>query len=218
MINSKQVLLWLVAAPAYILLLASRVGSDTMQRSDIICSRALMGLILIEFFADQQQWSKNIHQHFTHLYFSNLIRLTAYQETKRKYRATAKVPADSKFTQEDLDRGFNVSGLWSWSRHPNFLAEQLVWVTLYQWSALATDTHYNWTVVGALGYLAVFQGSTWLTELLSSKKYPEYAEYQRLVGRFFPKILPSSGGSLDEVVAKKTSPAAAKKGASKKDK
>jgi hypothetical protein len=28
-----------------------------MQLSDIIFSRGLMGLILIEFFADQQQWS-----------------------------------------------------------------------------------------------------------------------------------------------------------------
>jgi steroid 5-alpha reductase family enzyme len=140
----------------------------------------------------------------------------AYQEAKRKYRATAKIPADSKFTQEDLDRGFNVSGLWSWSRHPNFLAEQLVWVTLYQWACTATDTYYNWTIVGALGYLSVFQGSTWLTELLSARKYPEYAEYQRLVGRFFPKIFPS-GESLEDAVAKKTTPAAAKKGLSKKD-
>jgi steroid 5-alpha reductase family enzyme len=55
--NIFKILLWLVASPAYILMLASRVGSDSMQLSDIVISRALMGLILVEFFADQQQWS-----------------------------------------------------------------------------------------------------------------------------------------------------------------
>lgn len=126
----------------------------------------------------------------------------AYQEAKKKYQATAKIPADSKFTQEDLDRGFNVSGLWSWSRHPNFIAEQLVWVTLYQWGCYATEVYINWTFAGVLGYLAVFQGSTWLTELLTARKYPEYEEYQRLVGRFFPKIWPS--GNMVDTVAQKT--------------
>jgi hypothetical protein len=139
----------------------------------------------------------------------------AYQETKRQYRETAKVPANSKFTQEDLDRGFNVSGLWSWSRHPNFLAEQLVWVTLYQWSCIATDVYLNWTLAGAIGYLSVFQGSTWLTELLSAQKYPEYKDYQRLVGKFFPKFFPS--GRLDDAVATKTNAAARKKAVAKKD-
>lgn len=53
----RQILLWWIATPAYVLMLASRVGSDTMQLPDIIASRVLMVLILIEFFADQQQWS-----------------------------------------------------------------------------------------------------------------------------------------------------------------
>ena len=138
-----------------------------------------------------------------------------YQEAKRKYRATAKVPGDSKFSQEDLDRGFNVSGLWSWSRHPNFLAEQLIWVGLYQWSCYATSTYVHWTVAGVLGYLGVFQGSTWLTELISAKKYPEYAEYQALVGRFFPKLF-SSGGQTSESVATKVNAASSRKVSSKK--
>lgn len=47
---------------------------------------------------------------------------------------------------------------------------------------------YNWTGVGALSYLALFQGSTWLTELISTGKYPEYREYQRRVGRFLPNL------------------------------
>lgn len=58
--NRLQILLFLIASPVYILMLASRVGSDTMQLPDIVFSRVLMGLILIEFFADQQQWSMNL--------------------------------------------------------------------------------------------------------------------------------------------------------------
>ena len=37
----------------------------------------------------------------------------------------------------------------------------------------------------------LFQGSTWLTELITAGKYTDYKEYQRRVGRFLPKI----GGS-----------------------
>jgi len=54
----KQVLLFAITTPAYILMLASRLpGGDKMELVDIIFSRVLMGLILVEVFADQQQWS-----------------------------------------------------------------------------------------------------------------------------------------------------------------
>lgn len=35
----------------------------------------------------------------------------------------------------------------------------------------------------------VFQGSTWLTERITSGKYPEYSAYQKKVGTFIPKTL-----------------------------
>lgn len=35
----------------------------------------------------------------------------------------------------------------------------------------------------------LFQGSTWLTELITAGKYPEYSMYQQKVGRFAPKAL-----------------------------
>lgn len=35
----------------------------------------------------------------------------------------------------------------------------------------------------------LFQGSTWLTELITAGKYPEYSTYQQKVGRFAPKAL-----------------------------
>lgn len=86
----------------------------------------------------------------------------------------------------DLDRGFITSGLWAYSRHPNFAAEQLIWFMLYQWSCYAGKVLYSWTGLAALSLACLFQGSTWITELISSGKYPEYAEYQRQVGTFLP--------------------------------
>jgi steroid 5-alpha reductase family enzyme len=126
----------------------------------------MAGLILVSAMADQQQWW--------------------YQSAKKSYLATAKVPPG--YQQADLDRGFVVSGLWSWSRHPNFVAEQAFWVTLYQWSCFVSGSWYNWSGIGALGYLALFQGSTRFTEQISLGKYPEYKEYQDKVGKFLPKL------------------------------
>jgi steroid 5-alpha reductase family enzyme len=123
--------------------------------------------VLIEFFADQQQWN--------------------YHKAKSAYQSTAQVPKNSGYTAAQLDRGFNTSGLFAWSRHPNFAAEQAVWVALYQWCCCDSDTLGNWAAAGAMGYLILFQASTWFTELITSEKYPQYALYQQRVGKFLPK-------------------------------
>jgi steroid 5-alpha reductase family enzyme len=127
----------------------------------------MFALVLLEFYADQQQW--NFHQ------------------AKAQYKKTAKVPKEFGYTREQLDRGFNTSGLFSLSRHPNFAAEQAIWMSLYQWSCCEAYTFVNWTFAGAMGYLLLFQASTWLTELISAEKYPDYKVYQARVGKFLPK-------------------------------
>jgi steroid 5-alpha reductase family enzyme len=129
-------------------------------------------IVVAEWFADQQQWN--------------------YHKAKGTYTKTAKVPSDMKYTREQLDRGFNTSGLWAWSRHPNFAAEQSFWVCLYQWCCMESGTYFNWAGAGAFGYLILFQASTWLTELLSAGKYPEYKVYQERVGKFLPKAMTKS--------------------------
>lgn len=55
----QNVLLFLITTPTYVILLVSRVN-DTMDKVDIAFARVMMVLILIEFFADQQQWGKHI--------------------------------------------------------------------------------------------------------------------------------------------------------------
>lgn len=137
--------------------------------------------------------------------------LLDYQKAKKSYLATAKVP--HSFDQIDLDRGFVVNGLWSWSRHPNFAAEQAIWVALYQWSVNSTHGMYNWTGVGALGYLILFQASTWFTELITSKKYPEYKEYQNRVGKFLPYLASELPGDFSD---QKTKPKEDEEGEKKK--
>ena len=85
-----------------------------------------------------------------------------------------------------MERGFITSGLWGYSRHPNFAAEQSIWFFLYQWSCFASKNLYSWSGVGPSFLIMLFQGSTWLTELITAGKYSEYREYQGLVGMFVP--------------------------------
>lgn len=161
--KTRKVLLWSVTLPTYVLLLASQLRPE-MGMTDIIIARVLMALVVFEYFADQQQWN--------------------YQNAKKEYLRTAKVPAG--WTRAQMDRGFVTTGLWKYSRHPNFAAEQSIWILLYQWSCFQSDTLYNWTCAGVIGYVLVFQGSTPLTEWISSQKYPEYGLYQERVGQFVP--------------------------------
>lgn len=50
----------------------------------------------------------------------------------------------------------------------------------------------------------IFQSSTWLTELITAGKYPEYADYQDAVGTFLPK---STSSYKSQASTRKTLPA-----------
>lgn len=86
-------------------------------------------------------------------------------------------------------RGFITSGLWAWSRHPNFAVEQSIWLTLGVWSIVTAEVPYAWTLAPGFSLVLLFQGSTWLTELITAGKYPGYKEYQKQVGMFAPNLL-----------------------------
>jgi steroid 5-alpha reductase family enzyme len=128
---------------------------------DIFLAIAVLFWILIEFIADHQQ----------------------YQFQTEKHRRIA--------TGESLDgyaHGFTNIGLWKISRHPNYLGEQSVWVTIYFFSVVASGSWANWSMVGAILLLLLFYGSSNFSEEITASKYPEYTAYQRKTGRFFPKI------------------------------
>ena len=90
---------------------------------------------------------------------------------------------------QDYGRGFITSGLWSLSRHPNYMAEVLIWWTFFFFS-VKDGGLLNWSILGALFLTLLFaapNGSADLTEHLSLRKYGDaYRAYQARV----PKLLP----------------------------
>ena len=90
---------------------------------------------------------------------------------------------------EPYNRGFNVSGLWARSRHPNYIGEQLIWVGLYLFVVGAGVTHFgvfNWSIAGVMLLILIFVGSSRMAESISVNKYKEYEEYQRQVFKYLP--------------------------------
>lgn len=89
-----------------------------------------------------------------------------------------------KTKPESLRYPFLTTGLFRFSRHPNFFCEQAMWVCVYAFSVAAGG--FNWTAIGCVLLILLFQGSTSFTESLTLKKYPSYAEYQRTTSRLLP--------------------------------
>jgi steroid 5-alpha reductase family enzyme len=119
---------------------------------------ALLFVVLLggETVADQQQW--NFHQ------------------VKKGEKEAGRTP-DPQFVQ---------SGLWHFSRHPNFFFEQAQWWTLYLFGAVALGSILHWSVIGAVLLTLLFIGSTRFTESITLSKYPEYADYQALTSAVIP--------------------------------
>ena len=130
---------------------------------DGIAAVLMLGFIIWETVADEQQW--------------------AFQTRK-----WAMINSGQKL--EDLpapyNNGFNTTGLWGRSRHPNYFAEQSIWISFYIFSIGAGMGILNWSVIGALLLVVLFQGSSSLAEEISGGKYPEYEEYCQSVPRFIP--------------------------------
>ena len=93
-----------------------------------------------------------------------------------------------------LEPGFVTTGLFGYSRHPNFFFEQAQWWAFYAIGAAAAAASglgiwggvVNWTILGAGLLTLLFIGSTIFTESITSSKYPAYAEYQRTTSMLVP--------------------------------
>ena len=83
--------------------------------------------------------------------------------------------------------GFISDGLWARSRHPNYFAEQSIWVTFFLFSVVATG-RLNWSIAGCLLLILLFQGSANLSERIQAQKYPGYPDYQKRTPRFIPRL------------------------------
>ncbi|NNF36436.1 MAG: DUF1295 domain-containing protein [Saprospiraceae bacterium] len=82
--------------------------------------------------------------------------------------------------------GFLDTGLWGIVRHPNYAAEQAIWIVFYFFSIAATGIWVNWSIIGCILLVLLFKGSSDFSESLSSNKYPEYEKYKETTPRFIP--------------------------------
>lgn len=126
---------------------------------DYILGLLFVGFVVMEFVADQQQYN--------------------FQEEKYRRKKNGNTDALHEV-------GFAHTGLWAYMRHPNYTAEQSVWIVFYFFSVVATGIWLNWSVAGALLLVLLFKGSSDFSEEESAKKYPLYQKYRKEVGRFVP--------------------------------
>ena len=120
--------------------------------------------LLIEIIADEQQM--------------------AFHTTKKKLLADGKTLDE---IPSPFNKGFNTTGLWGYSRHPNYFGEQAFWVCLYLFAVAANATTYyafSWTMAGPLLLVLLFLGSSSLGENISNGKYPEYHLYLNSVSKY----------------------------------
>ena len=92
--------------------------------------------------------------------------------------------ADKRPSAKD---GFLRTGLFKYSRHPNFFAEICIWWVFYAFTfSVRPFAYINWTILGTISLTLLINGSTSFTEWISSKKYPKYKEYQTTTSRLIP--------------------------------
>jgi len=133
---------------------------------DVAAALLMAGALLYEVVADRQQ--------------------NAFQTKKYEYLNSGKKLEE---LPEPYNRGFNVTGLWARSRHPNYIGEQMIWISLYLFTISAGVAHFgvfHWTIFGAGLLVLIFVGSSRMAEGISVKKYKEYPEYQRQVFKYLP--------------------------------
>jgi steroid 5-alpha reductase family enzyme len=123
---------------------------------DLIVAVVFFAFTVGETVADQQQWN--------------------FQNWKKAEKAAGREP-NPQFVQ---------TGLWRFSRHPNFFFEQAQWWTLFFFGVVAAGSLWQWTVVGAFLLTTLFIGSTIFTESITKSRYPEYAQYQARVSPIIP--------------------------------
>ncbi len=82
--------------------------------------------------------------------------------------------------------GFVTTGLFRFSRHPNFFCEQGQWWCFYVFSIAAGAGAINVSLVGPVLLTLLFLGSTRFTESITLARYPAYRAYQRRTSRLLP--------------------------------
>jgi steroid 5-alpha reductase family enzyme len=131
----QNVLLFSLGFPTF---LAAILPHEPLTTTDYTLFASGLGLLAVEFTADNQQWA---YQNFKRAFLAEEKALRGAvaaldQGVGGEVRYRPKLPASAywpfavfQYAQADAHRGFITRGLWGWSRHPNFLCEQSFWVT-----------------------------------------------------------------------------------------
>ncbi|MCP4441903.1 MAG: DUF1295 domain-containing protein [Aureispira sp.] len=152
----QQTLIFLFTLP---ILTGIDAANPQLFWADYLLAVVFVGLVVIEYIADQQQWNFQTEKY---------RRINAGEELG------------------EYKHGFVRTGLWGLARHPNYAAEQAIWITFYFYSVAATGQWLNWSAVGALLLLILFNRSANFSEEITASKYPEYKDYQKEVPCFVP--------------------------------
>ncbi len=169
----QNLLLLSFVVPVWACVKSSPVSTvASLTTADWVLAGAWFLVLIIETVADQQQWN--------------------FQTSKYAY--IKKHGVDS-LAGTEWSRGFVESGLWRYSRHPNFCCEVTLWYIFYSFSVVASASaasgtgsvvYLNVSLIGAILLNLLFHGSTNFTESITSKKYPAYKEYQQTTSRILP--------------------------------
>jgi steroid 5-alpha reductase family enzyme len=135
---------------------ASQSRAHPLSALDVVAATLFLLFLAGETVADQQQWR--------------------FQTVKQERRARG----------ESGGEDFVSTGLFRFSRHPNFFCEQGMWWSFYLFAVAASGRWLHWSIAGAAILTLLFQGSTTLTERITLRKYPSYAEYRRRTSRLLP--------------------------------
>lgn len=125
---------------------------------DYVLSAVFLMLLCGETIADQQQW--NFHQ------------------WKAEEKKLGRTPAPQ----------FLQTGLFKYSRHPNYFCEISQWWVIFFFGALSAHSLVQWTWAAPILLTILFVGSTRFTEQISLSKYPEYVDYQKSTSAVIPWI------------------------------
>ena len=155
----QNFLIFLFSTP---MILAALYPDKPLNIVDISAAIFMLGFIITEGIADTQ--------------------LFRFQRAKKSGK-----DLDGRYG-ESLNAGFFREGLWKYSRHPNFVCEQGVWIAFYFFGVAASGQWINFTLTGPVLLVLLFIGSSQLTESISSRKYPYYSDYKRDVPKFVPRL------------------------------
>ena len=182
----QNVLLWLQVVPA-----CMAVGSappSALTQWDGAAALAFLGLLALETVADETQWDFQSKKH-------------------------AMTPAQRRAAGGDFARGFCTSGIFAYSRHANFFAEQSMWWAFFAFGVAArmpptlAAALLHYSAIGPLLLSLLFQGSTPLTEAITASKYPAYSAYQARVSCLIPWF-PAGEGAAAAAAAAAAAPSA----------